>query len=123
MATQRDIYESQERQDEGIKREFWNIHQKLDEQRLYMDDRFREQRLYMDERFREQRAYVDDRFQQVDDRFQQVDDRFQQVDDRFQQADDRFQELEVLIRNSRATSGWHDIFPVRVQNPLAEPRN
>ena len=98
MATQRDIYESQERQDEGIKREFWNIHQKLDEQRLYMDDRFREQRLYMDERFREQRAYVDDRFQQVDDRFQQ--------------ADDRFQELEVLIRNSRATSGWHNISPL-----------
>jgi hypothetical protein len=66
IATQRDINESQERQDRGIKREFWNIHQKLD---------------------------------------------------------DRFQELEVLIRNSRATSSWHDIFPVRVQNLLAEPRN
>jgi hypothetical protein len=151
VATQRDIDESQEQQDKGIKREFWNIHRKLDEQRSYMDKRFelvdehfREQRSYMDkrfelvdERFREQRSYIDDRFQQVDDRFQQVDDRFQQVDDRFQQVDDRFQqvddrfqqvddrflELEVLIKNSRATSGWHDIFPVRIHNPLAEPGN
>jgi hypothetical protein len=101
VATQRDIDESQELQDKGIRREFRNVHQKLDELR----------------------QQVDDRFQQVDDRFQQVDDRFQQVDDRFQQVDDRFQDLEVLIKNSRATSGWHDIFPVRVQNPLAEPRN
>jgi len=91
VATQRDIDESQELQDRGIKREFQMM-------RLYMDKRFE----LMDGRFEEQRSYVDDRFQQVDD---------------------RFQELEVLIKNSRATSGWHDIFPVRVQNPLAEPRN
>jgi hypothetical protein len=80
MATQRDINESQELQDRGIKREFRNIHQKLDEQRSYMNDRF-------------------------------------------QQVDDRFQELEVLIKNSRATSGWDNIYPVRVQDPLAEPQN
>jgi hypothetical protein len=112
VATQRDLDESQEMQDRGIKKEFQTV-------QIYMDNRFE----LVDERFREQRSYMDDRFQQVDDRFQQVDDRFQQVDDRFQQVDDRLQELEVLIKNSRATSGWHDIFPVRVQNPLAEPRN
>jgi hypothetical protein len=103
VATQRDIDESQELQDRGIRTEFRNVHQKLDEQRLYMVDRFQQ---------------VDDRFQQVDDRFQQFDDRFQQVDDRFQQVDDRLSELEVLIKNSRATSGWDDILPVRVKNPL-----
>jgi hypothetical protein len=145
VATQRDIDESQELQDKGIKKEFRNVHEKIDkrfdEQRLYMDKRFelaeerfqeqfQEQRSYVDDRFTEVYAYmddrfqqVDDRFQQVDDRFQQVDDRFQQVDDRFQQVDDRFQDLEVLIKNSRATNGWHDIYPVRVQDPLAEPRN
>src|SRR5436305_3353225 len=105
VATQRDIEESQELQDRGIKKEFQNLHQKLDEQRSYMTDRFSEVYAYMD------------------DRFQQVDDRFQQVDDRFQQVDDRLQELEVLMKNSRATSGWHDIYPVRVQIPQAEPRN
>src|SRR2546421_8800281 len=105
VVTQRDIDESQELQDRGIKKEFQMM-------RLYMDKRFE----LVDEHFEEQRSYIDDRFQQVDDRFQQVDDRFQQVDD-------RFQDLEVLIKNSRASSGWQDIFPVRVQNPLAEPRN
>jgi hypothetical protein len=60
-----------------------------------MGERFKEQRMYINQRFEEQRIYIDD----------------------------RFQELEVLIKNSRATSGWHNIFPVRVHNPLAEPRN
>jgi hypothetical protein len=85
VATQRDIDESQELQDRGIKRELQTI-------RTYMDKRFE----LIDERFQEQRSYIDDRFQQVDD---------------------RFQDLEVLIKNSRATSSWQDIFPVR------EPRN
>jgi hypothetical protein len=104
VATQRDIDESQELQDRGIKREFQTI-------RTYMDKRFElvdEHFELVDERFKEQRSYMDDRFQQVDDRFQQVDD--------------RFQDLEVLMKNSRATSSWHDIFPVRVHDPLAEPR-
>ena len=91
VVTQRDIDESQELQDRGIKKEFQMM-------RLYMDKRFE----LVDEHFEEQRSYIDDRFQQVDD---------------------RFQDLEVLIKNSRASSGWQDIFPVRVQNPLAEPRN
>jgi hypothetical protein len=106
MATQSDIDRSQELQDRGIKKEFQTM-------RTYVDGRFEEQRSYMDGRFEEQRSYMDDRFQQVDDRFQE-----QRV-----YVDDRFQELEVLIRNSRATSGWHDILPVRVQNPLVEPQN
>jgi hypothetical protein len=89
VATQGDIDRSQRVQDRGIRQEFENVNKKLDEQRSYIDERFTEQRVY-------------------------VDDRFQQVDDRFQQVDDRFQDLEVLIKNSRATSSWHDIHPVRV---------
>jgi hypothetical protein len=55
VATQRDLDESQELQDRGIKKEFQMI------------------RIYMDGRFEEQRSYVDDRFQQVDDRFQELE--------------------------------------------------
>lgn len=51
VATQRDIDESQELQDRGIKREFQTI-------RTYMDKRFE----LVDERFKEQRSYMDDRF-------------------------------------------------------------
>src|SRR5271163_4482849 len=94
--------------------------------RLHMNKHFEEQRSYIDNRFQQindRLQQVDDRFQQIDDRLQQIDDRFQQVDDRFQQVDNRFQDLEVLIKNSRATSSWQDIFPIRVRNPLAEPRN
>jgi stress response protein YsnF len=76
VATRRDIDESQELQDRGIKREF------------------RMMRVYMDKCF-ELVANAED-----------VDDRFQQVDDRFQQVDNRLQQVEVLIKNSRATSGW-----------------
>jgi hypothetical protein len=60
--------------------------------------------------FKMMRVYMDKRFEEVDKRFE---GQRSYVDDRFQQVDDRFQELEVLIKNSRATSGWHDIFPVR----------
>ena len=69
VATQRDIDESQELQDRGIKREFQTI-------RTYMDKRFElvdEHFELVDERFKEQRSYMDDRFQQVDDRFQDLE--------------------------------------------------
>jgi hypothetical protein len=55
VATQRDIDESQELQDRGIRKEFQTM-------RTYMDKRFE----LVDERFKEQRAYTDDRFQQVE---------------------------------------------------------
>jgi hypothetical protein len=47
------------------------------------------------------------------------------VDERFKEQRSNMdnRNLEVLIKNSRATNGWNDIYPVRVQNPLAEPRN
>ena len=88
VATQRDIDESQELQDRGIRKEFQTV-------RMYMEINFDRVR----ERFQEQHNYIDERFQQVDERFQQVDD--------------RLQDLEVLMKNSRATTRWHDIFPVR----------
>jgi hypothetical protein len=73
----------------------------MNEQFLEVYDRFQEQRTYVDDRFQEQRTYVDDRFQE-----------------QRTYVDDRFKDLEVLIKNSRATSGWNDIYPVRVQNEI-----
>lgn len=98
MATQSDINRSQDLQDIGIRKEFRNVDQKFEEQRSYMDEQFQQ----VDQKFKEQRSYMDNRFQQVND---------------------RFQVLEAMAMNLRATSRWHDITPIGVLNPLAEPRS
>ena len=59
VATQRDIDESQELQDRGIRKEFQTMRTYMDKRLELMDERW-------DERFREQRSYTDDRFQQVE---------------------------------------------------------
>jgi hypothetical protein len=45
------------------------------------------------------------------------------MDDRFQWVEDQFQALELMAMNSRATSSWHDIAPIGVLDPLAEPQS
>jgi hypothetical protein len=73
--------------------------------------------------FQTMRTYMDKRFELVDKRFELVDKRFEE---QRSYMDDRFQQVEALMMNSRAASGWHDIIPIRVLNPLEsqkEPPN
>lgn len=102
MTTPSDIEASQNRQDEGIRKEFRNVYQRFDE---------------MDERFEE----VDECFNRMDERFNKIDERFNKVDERFNKVDERFDKLEALMMNARATSSWHDIIPLSMVDPLAEP--
>jgi hypothetical protein len=46
--------------------------------------------------------------------------RFEKMDDRLDKIDERFSNMEARMLNARATSRWHDIFPVGVFDPLAE---
>jgi hypothetical protein len=70
--------------------------------------------------FQTMRIYMDKRFELVDKRFELVDERFKE---QRSYMDDRFQQVEALMMNSKAASSWHDIVPIKVLNPHAEPQN
>jgi predicted nuclease with TOPRIM domain len=114
-----DLLASQELQDKGIRQEFKNVYEMI-------DDRFEEQRSYIDGRFEVQRAYMDTRFDALEGRFNTLEGRFDALEGRFNTLEGRFDALEgrfgalegrlsnseIRAINARAKSSWHKIYPV-----------
>ncbi|EHY61234.1 hypothetical protein HRR81_000002 [Exophiala dermatitidis] len=89
MSTQQIVEAALDRRDNGIRREFRNVDERLERLEIKVDEQSRQ----VDERF----LKVDERFNEVDERFNKVDERFNKVDERFNKVDERFNKVDEQI--------------------------